>query len=41
MLPQLHNEESDMIFRNRSSFIELQQVRKRVSKICEFGLPVR
>ena len=40
-LPQLHNGDSDMFFRNRSLFNELQFVRKRVCKICDFRLPVR
>ena len=41
MLPQLHNGESDMFFRDRSLFNELQFVCKRVCKICDFRLPVR
>ena len=32
--------ESDLFFRNRSLFNELQFVRKPVCKICDFRLPV-
>ena len=39
-LPQLHNGDSDIFFRNRSLFNEQQFVRKRVCKICDFRLEI-